>query len=70
MSEPTETTPSPAAPRRNALAEGLKARGIPTKEAEALLIEAFVGEAVEGIEHAGLRDALMEQVMAWLKARG
>jgi Fe-S cluster assembly protein SufD len=48
----------------------LKARGIPTKDAEALLIEAFVGEAVEGIEHAGLRDALMEQVAAWLKARG
>ena len=40
----------------------LKARGIPAKEAEALLIQAFVGEAVEGIEHAGLRDALMEQV--------
>jgi Fe-S cluster assembly protein SufD len=48
----------------------LKARGIPAKEAEALLIQAFVGEAVEGIEHAGLRDALMEQVAAWLKARG
>ena len=39
----------------------LKARGIPAKEAEALLIQAFVGEAVEGIEHAGLREALMEQ---------
>src|SRR6266540_3782504 len=48
----------------------LKARGIPAKEAEALLIQAFVGEAVEGIEHAGLRDALMEQVVAWLEARG
>jgi Fe-S cluster assembly protein SufD len=48
----------------------LKARGIPPKEAEALLIQAFVGEAVEGIEHAGLRDALMDQVIAWLKARG
>jgi Fe-S cluster assembly protein SufD len=48
----------------------LKARGIPAKEAEALLIEAFVGEAVEGIEHAGLRDALMDQVGAWLRARG
>jgi len=48
----------------------LKARGIPTKEAEALLIQAFIGEAVEGIEHAGLRDALMDQVAAWLKARG
>ena len=47
----------------------LKARGIPAKEAEALLIQAFVGEAVEGIEHAGLRDALMDQVVAWLAAR-
>jgi Fe-S cluster assembly protein SufD len=47
----------------------LKARGIPAPEAEALLIQAFVGEAVEGIEHAGLRDALMEQVAAWLEAR-
>jgi Fe-S cluster assembly protein SufD len=48
----------------------LMARGIPAKEAEALLIQAFVGEAVEGIEHAGLREALMENVVAWLKARG
>jgi Fe-S cluster assembly protein SufD len=48
----------------------LRARGIPRKEAEALLIQAFVGEAVEGIEHAGLRDALMDQVAAWLDARG
>jgi len=48
----------------------LKARGIPANEAEALLIQAFVGEAIEGIEHAGLRDALIEQVAAWLRARG
>jgi Fe-S cluster assembly protein SufD len=48
----------------------LMARGIPAAEAEALLIQAFLGEAVEGIEHAGLREALMEQVVAWLKARG
>jgi Fe-S cluster assembly protein SufD len=47
----------------------LMARGIPAAEAEALLIEAFLGEAVEGIEHAGLREALMEQVAAWLAAR-
>jgi Fe-S cluster assembly protein SufD len=47
----------------------LKARGIPAKEAEALLIQAFVGEAVEGIEHAGLRDALMDEVAAWLERR-
>ena len=47
----------------------LKARGLPEKEAEALLIQAFVGEAVDGIEHAGLRDALMDHVVAWLGAR-
>lgn len=48
----------------------LRARGIPQKEAESLLIQAFVGDAVEGIEHAGLREALMEAVGAWLTARG
>jgi Fe-S cluster assembly protein SufD len=47
----------------------LKARGIPAKEAEALMIQAFVGEAVEGIEHAGLREAIMEAVGGWLTAR-
>ena len=47
----------------------LKARGIPAKEAEALMIQAFVGEAIDGIEHAGLRDTLIEQVAAWLKTR-
>jgi Fe-S cluster assembly protein SufD len=47
----------------------LKARGIPEKQAQALLIQAFVGEAVEGIEHAGLRDTLMEEVAAWLDQR-
>ncbi|MEX1083503.1 MAG: Fe-S cluster assembly protein SufD, partial [Xanthobacteraceae bacterium] len=48
----------------------LRARGIPKKEAEALLIQSFVGEAIEGIEHAGLREVLMEAVTAWLAARG
>ncbi len=47
----------------------LMARGIPAAEAEALLIQAFLGEAVEGIEHAGVREALMESVVAWLKTR-
>ena len=47
----------------------LMARGIPAAEAEALLIQAFLGEAIEGIEHAGLREALMDRVAAWLKAR-
>jgi Fe-S cluster assembly protein SufD len=48
----------------------LKARGIPQKEAESLLIQAFVGEAIEGIEHAGLREALVEAVSGWLAVRG
>ena len=47
----------------------LKARGIPHKEAEALLIQSFLGDAVEGIEHAGLREVLMEAVSHWLAAR-
>jgi Fe-S cluster assembly protein SufD len=47
----------------------LMARGIPAAQAEALLIQAFLGEAVEGIEHAGVREALMDLVAAWLKAR-
>jgi Fe-S cluster assembly protein SufD len=48
----------------------LMARGIPPAEAEAMLIQAFLGEAIEGIEHAGLREALIESVAAWLAARG
>jgi Fe-S cluster assembly protein SufD len=47
----------------------LRARGIPHQQAEALLIQAFVGEAIEGIEHAGLREALMEEIGAWLNRR-
>jgi Fe-S cluster assembly protein SufD len=42
----------------------------PRKEAEALLVQAFVGEAVEGSRMTDLRDALMEQAAAWLRARG
>jgi Fe-S cluster assembly protein SufD len=47
----------------------LRARGIPPHEAEALLIQAFVGEAIEAIEHDGLREALAEAAAAWLAAR-
>jgi Fe-S cluster assembly protein SufD len=47
----------------------LKARGIPAKEAEALLIQAFVGEAIDGIAHEGARELLTERVAAWLEAR-
>jgi Fe-S cluster assembly protein SufD len=56
-----------------ALDENLKfylmARGISESEAESLLIQAFVGEAVEAVNHEGLRDALMAAVVHWLRAR-
>ena len=48
----------------------LMSRGIPTSEAEALLIQAFVGETVEEIAHEGFREALMEARAPWLEARG
>jgi Fe-S cluster assembly protein SufD len=47
----------------------LKARGIPQAEAEALLIQAFVGEAIETVEHEGVKDALMGAAAEWLRAR-
>jgi Fe-S cluster assembly protein SufD len=56
-----------------ALDENLKfylmARGISESEAESLLIQAFVGEAVEAVDQEGLRDALMAAVVRWLRAR-
>jgi Fe-S cluster assembly protein SufD len=48
----------------------LRARGIPRKEAEALLVESFVGETFDAIEHEALREALRARANAWLAARG
>jgi Fe-S cluster assembly protein SufD len=48
----------------------LMARGLPRKEAEAILIESFLGEAIEEVAHDGLRDVLMGRVRSWLKRRG
>jgi Fe-S cluster assembly protein SufD len=48
----------------------LMARGIPEKEAEALLIQAFAAEVVEAIEHEDVREALMEAIVDWLGQRG
>ncbi len=48
----------------------LMSRGIPEKEAEALLVQAFIGEAIEEISHEGIRDALMFAAVRWLGARG
>ena len=47
----------------------LKARGIPEPEAEALLIQAFVGEALDPTEHQGVKDALVSAAAEWLAAR-
>jgi Fe-S cluster assembly protein SufD len=47
----------------------LMARGIPEKDAETLLIQSFVGEAIETVGHAGVRDALMAATLQWLAGR-
>ncbi len=47
----------------------LRARGLPEKEAQALLIQAFVGEAIEGIADDDLREAAMATAQRWLEAR-
>ena len=47
----------------------LMARGLPRKEAESLMVQAFLGEAVETIEHEGAREALVAVVEGWLRAR-
>jgi Fe-S cluster assembly protein SufD len=47
----------------------LRARGIPKKEAEALLIQSFVAEPIESIAHEGARAALNAAVERWLGER-
>ncbi|MDT3379000.1 Fe-S cluster assembly protein SufD [Labrys neptuniae] len=46
-----------------------KARGIPQKEAEAILVQAFVGEAIETVENEELRERLSALTEAWLDKR-
>jgi Fe-S cluster assembly protein SufD len=47
----------------------LRARGLTEKAAQALLIQAFVGEAIEGIADDDLREAVMATAQRWLEAR-
>jgi Fe-S cluster assembly protein SufD len=47
----------------------LRARGLPEKQAQALLIQAFVGEAIEAIEDEALRERVIDLAQAWLEAR-
>jgi len=53
----------------NTLKFYLMSRGIPEKQAEALLIQAFVGEAIEDVANEGIRDVLIDAAMKWLEAR-
>ncbi|MFT3730205.1 MAG: Fe-S cluster assembly protein SufD [Hyphomicrobium sp.] len=43
-----------------------RSRGIPEKEARALMIESFIGEAIEKVENEQLRDALTAYAVEWL----
>jgi Fe-S cluster assembly protein SufD len=56
-----------------ALDEGLlfylRARGLSEKEAQALLIQAFVGEAIESIVNDDLRELAIAAAQRWLAAR-
>jgi Fe-S cluster assembly protein SufD len=45
----------------------LRARGIPEDQAKSLLIQAFVGEVLDKVEHEGLRDALTARAARWLR---
>lgn len=47
----------------------LRARGIPKKEAESLLIQSFFGEAIETIQNDKVRDAVMARAAKWLGER-
>jgi Fe-S cluster assembly protein SufD len=48
----------------------LHARGLSEKEAQALLIQAFVGEAIESIVNDNLRELAVGAAERWLAARG
>jgi Fe-S cluster assembly protein SufD len=47
----------------------LRARGLSEKDAQALLIQAFVGEAIEEILDENLREVAMTAAQRWLEAR-
>jgi Fe-S cluster assembly protein SufD len=48
----------------------LRARGLSENEAQALLIQAFVGEAIESIANDALRELAISAAQLWLAARG
>ncbi len=46
----------------------LRARGIPEDEARRILVEAFLGEVIDGIALAGLREPLEYMVARWMES--
>ncbi len=46
-----------------------RTRGIPEKEARALLVRSFIAEAVDKVEDEGVREALMAMADSWLQQR-
>ena len=47
----------------------LMARGIPRRQAEALLIESFAGEVIDAVANEAVREALSAEVARWLAER-
>jgi Fe-S cluster assembly protein SufD len=48
----------------------LRSRGIPAAQARAMLVEAFLSEAVEAVEDVAVRDAAGAALAAWWRAQG
>ena len=46
-----------------------RSRGIPLPQARALLIESFIGEALEKVDNEAIRDALRAVALEWLAAK-
>jgi Fe-S cluster assembly protein SufD len=47
----------------------LMSRGVPRKEAEGLMIQAFASEALEAVAHEELREALLALTAEWIASR-
>lgn len=48
----------------------LRSRGIPLKDAQAMLVESFVGEAIDKVEHDAIQNALRDLSRRWLAHGG
>lgn len=47
----------------------MRARGLPETRAKALLIEAFVGDVIDGVAHEPTREALRAEARVWMEER-